>query len=108
MITLEQKLAMEKKRSAILEEMIEQKTRSLYLANKKLSEQVATLQEISWTQSHQLREPLTKILGILNYLSDHDKFTDYQSMQPHLKEAALTLDKVIRSIIKKAEHNESH
>lgn len=103
----EKKLARAEQKISILEEMIEKTTRELFLANKDLSRQIQKLKEINYTQSHDLRAPLSKILGTLHYLRDHDQFEDYKQMLPFINEAAQELDKTIIAIVHKTELEEN-
>lgn len=58
------------------------------------------LKKIAWTQSHNVRSPLARILGITNALKDeslNDK--DRELLMQHLTESGIELDRVIRKII---------
>lgn len=64
--------------------------------------QNARLREISWMQSHTVRAPLARLMGLAKLISD-EKGID-KELLTHFSESAAELDKVIRSIINKTEH----
>lgn len=60
------------------------------------------LQEISWLQSHKVRSPLAKILGLVSLLEDDE--LDMETLKeflPYLKRSAEELDEVHKEIVKK-------
>lgn len=59
------------------------------------------LKEISWMQSHTVRAPLARLMGLAKLISD-EKGVD-KELLTHFAESAAELDKIIRSIIKKTE-----
>lgn len=64
-----------------------------------------TLQEISWLQSHAVRAPLARILGLTQLIgvSDADE-ADWDQLLKHLHSSAQELDCVIANIIKTADN----
>lgn len=64
---------------------------------KDIEEKNARLKEISWSQAHNVRAPLARILGLINLLDDSQN----QETLNHLKSSANDLDAVIQSIINK-------
>lgn len=60
------------------------------------------LKEISWMQSHTVRAPLARLMGLAKLISE-EKGID-KELLTHFSESATELDKIIRSIIKKTEH----
>ena len=61
------------------------------------------LKDIAWIQSHIVRAPLAKILGIINLISSKSDNKDYQkALLPALKASAHELDEAIRDIVSKA------
>lgn len=72
---------------------------AIALQNKKLK-------EISWIQSHKVRSPLTKILGLVGLISESNKdHAVVHEIIPLLKVSAEELDQVLIEIVKKAQQN---
>lgn len=71
---------------------------------KEIQEQNHRLQEISWMQSHGVRAPLARVLGLTNLLSSGliDEGSSEESLR-YLLQSATELDNVVRDIIKKTE-----
>jgi CheY-like chemotaxis protein len=72
-------------------------TEALSLQNKKLM-------EIAWIQSHEVRAPLARMMGLINILESHQ--TDERHVKDFLKpllESAYELDTIIRKIVRKTE-----
>jgi len=71
---------------------------------KEIQEQNKRLQEISWLQSHGVRAPLARIMGLTNLLSSGmiDDDGAKESLQ-YLFQSATELDNVVRDIIRKTE-----
>ncbi len=64
-----------------------------------------TLKEISWIQSHVVRAPLARLMGLVNLLEN-----EYFNSNPeligflsHIKNSSFELDTIIRDISKKSE-----
>lgn len=55
--------------------------------------------KIAWDQSHQVRGPLTDILGILNILKMNISEEERISLMENLENAAKQLDQVIHKVI---------
>ncbi|RVU00299.1 PAS domain S-box protein [Mucilaginibacter limnophilus] len=70
---------------------------------KAIEEHNIRLREIAWTQSHLVRAPLARILGLVQLLKD-PKIDDCsrQIMLSYLNTSAADLDKIIESIIKQS------
>lgn len=71
---------------------------------KAIEEQNLRLRQIAWTQSHVVRAPLSRIMGLSNLLCNYD--TDEairKELLPHLNNSAKELDDIIRDIVKKTE-----
>lgn len=69
---------------------------------KAMEEQNIRLKEISWIQSHKIRSPLAKILGIISLIKDERvTLQEIKELIPYLKISAEELDKVISEIVKK-------
>lgn len=75
------------------------------LTQEKISEQNIQLKKIAWMQSHEIRKPVANIIGLLN-LCDM-KQMDFQQTQllHYLKESALELDQLIKTIIERTKED---
>jgi PAS domain S-box-containing protein len=71
---------------------------------KEIKEQNNRLQEISWLQSHGVRAPLARVMGLTNLLSSGmiDQGSSEESLR-YLLQSATELDNVVRDIIRKTE-----
>jgi PAS domain S-box-containing protein len=70
-----------------------------------IEEQNKKLQEIAYTQSHIVRAPLARIMGITNLLKDLKLLTEEGNILiNYLIESSNELDSIIRDIVKKSEH----
>lgn len=71
---------------------------------REIQEQNDRLKEISWLQSHGVRAPLARVMGLTNLLSSGiiDHGSSEESLR-YLLQSATELDNVIRDIIKKTE-----
>lgn len=62
------------------------------------------LKNIAWTQSHIVRAPLARMLGIINVIEDSDKgLDDILMWLNHLRESANELDEIIKNMIAEAQ-----
>ncbi|WP_162098396.1 PAS domain-containing protein [Nitritalea halalkaliphila] len=71
-----------------------------------IEQQNRQLRDISWSQSHLVREPLTKILSICQLIKD----TGFETLEeleliPELLHASEEMDQVIQKIIREANHS---
>jgi PAS domain S-box-containing protein len=66
-----------------------------------IEEQNKRLQEISWLQSHVVRAPLAKVIGLSELLSYDEADTDRNELLNCLRNSANELDTIIRDIISK-------
>lgn len=64
----------------------------------------ARLKEISWTQSHVVRAPLARIMGLIDLLQNHEEIEDRCRLMDNIYSSARELDIIIRKISSKAEH----
>lgn len=64
--------------------------------------QTEILQQISWMQSHQTRQPVATILGLLNILEKSSLSEDNRKIVAMLEDTALKLDDVIRDTVIRA------
>lgn len=70
---------------------------------KEIEEKNSRLNEISWSQAHNVRAPLARIIGLAGLLNgDLDKAT-LDEIVKHLNSSANDLDVIIKSIINKTE-----
>lgn len=71
---------------------------------KEIKDQNTKLREIAWVQSHLVRAPLSRIMGIANLLAhpDCDEMTKKELLE-YLDQSTTELDDIIRDIVKKAE-----
>ena len=65
----------------------------------------ARLKEISWTQSHVVRAPLARIMGLIDLLQNHEDIEDRCRLMDNIYSSARELDVIIRKISSKAEHH---
>jgi PAS domain S-box-containing protein len=71
---------------------------------KAVEEQNQKLKEISWVQSHMVRAPLAKIIGLLPLIDDNaESPAERSTMLKYLQQSANELDEIIRDINIKTE-----
>lgn len=69
-----------------------------------MEQQNNRLRDISWMQSHHVRAPLARILGLTNLLSiDNNSREEAKEFLRHLTNSSTELDRIIREIVKKTE-----
>ena len=69
-----------------------------------LEEQNKRLMEIAWTQSHEVRAPLARLMGLTHFLRTYpDNKTDLSKSLDHILASANELDAIIRKIVRKTE-----
>jgi PAS domain S-box-containing protein len=63
------------------------------------------LQEIAWLQSHALRGPLSRMMGLIQMLNTDDTLTEQEkpTFMGYLQSSAIELDEVVRAIVEKSE-----
>jgi len=72
---------------------------------KKIEEQNTKLKNIAWTQSHDLRAPLARILGIVNLLElESFKSRDLPILMENLRKSGNELDKIVQKIVNESQH----
>ncbi|GAB2976483.1 hypothetical protein GCM10027049_09180 [Mucilaginibacter puniceus] len=69
---------------------------------KAIEDQNERLKEISWIQSHIIRAPLSRIMGLVPLITDIEDPADREEMLGYLMLSANELDEVIRGITEKA------
>lgn len=64
-----------------------------------------TFKEISWIQSHVVRAPLARLMGLVNLLENEANVTnpELSELLEHVKTSSFELDDIIRDISKKSE-----
>ena len=71
---------------------------------KAMENQNDRLRDISWMQSHHVRAPLARILGLTSLLSvDNNSREETREFLQHLSNSSVELDRIIREIVKKTE-----
>jgi PAS domain S-box-containing protein len=70
-----------------------------------IEEQNERLREIAWMQSHVVRAPLSRIMGLIDLLKKNQTHTKVstQDVLGYISTSAHELDKIIREIVKKSE-----
>lgn len=100
-----------RKKGVELADLVERRTSELKRSNEKLKvafkdieEQNIKLKEIAWIQSHIVRAPLARLLGVVDLLS-YKKLEDKElkNLFVNLKVSGEELDSVIRDIVRKSE-----
>ncbi|HEY0177511.1 MAG TPA: PAS domain-containing protein, partial [Pedobacter sp.] len=69
---------------------------------KDIEEQNCRLREISWMQSHVVRAPLARLMGLASLLKDEQGIS--KELIAHFSESANELDQIIRTIVRKTEN----
>ncbi len=62
-----------------------------------IEEQNKKLQEIAWMQSHVVRAPLARLMGLINCIKEHPDTN--QQLLNHVLSSAEELDKIVRGIV---------
>jgi len=62
------------------------------------------LKDIAWTQSHVVRAPLARIMGIINLLQNFPEINEQDQLLEHIISSAIELDDIIRNITIKTEN----
>jgi ligand-binding sensor domain-containing protein len=111
-------LVMNKKLKTELEQKIKSQTQDLHTKNQSLTLALGRLEkhnrllkEVAWTQSHQFRGPLSKILGTIQVLRNYHNFKKVGKSKDELLEeieaTSKELDRILRELnIKLEEHDE--
>ena len=66
-----------------------------------IESQNSRLKEIAWIQSHEIRAPLARIMGLIDLLDEFTADQDKKNCIKHLKTSSAELDIAIRSIMNK-------
>ena len=69
-------------------------------AIKRIKHQNRLLREIAWEQSHLVRAPLTRLMGLLDFFEMEDfEEMSRESILQHIKNSALEMDDILRRIV---------
>lgn len=73
-----------------------------------IEKQNQTFREIAWIQSHVVRAPLARLLGLVNLMESElsDLGQESPDLIEHIKDSAFELDQIVREISKKSENIE--
>lgn len=76
---------------------------------KSIQNQNIRLKEIAWIQSHEVRAPLARLLGLLDYLEKYDENHQNNKVKviQSIKDSALELDTIIRDVVRRTERTEN-
>lgn len=70
-----------------------------------IQQQNKKLREIAWTQSHIVRAPLARIMGLIKFLTDESDISIHQKeLYDMILESSNELDEVIRGIVYKTQN----
>ena len=70
-----------------------------------IEQQNEKLKDIAWTQSHIVRAPLARMLGIMDAIEDtHDNMEETMMWLKYLRESAKELDEIIKEMVGKAQN----
>ena len=74
------------------------------LYEKKIIEQNKKLKDVAFVSAHQLRGPITSLLGLINLISEHQNdWSETRNYIKKIKELSSKIDEEIRSLVKKTE-----
>jgi PAS domain S-box-containing protein len=86
------------------EEEIKLSNEKLKLKNEELEEKNTKLEEIAWIQSHKIRAPLARIMGLVDLLKNHrNEQMDIDELLGYIINSSNELDVLIREIVNKTE-----
>lgn len=68
-----------------------------------IEDQNQRLREIAWTQSHIVRAPLARILGLADLIKNNNDHIDRSELMDYLYQSALDLDAIIKEIVDKTQ-----
>ncbi len=69
-----------------------------------IEDQNNRLQEIAWTQSHIVRAPLSRLMGLVQSMEELEKELGRKKVKKLINNSAQELDDVIRAIVSKTDH----
>jgi signal transduction histidine kinase len=82
-----------------LEKLIEQRTQNLYLSNAKLSSLNEELDTFLYHSAHDLRRPLTNILGLLEIAKMNEHSKEISEILGYINQTVLGMDAMLRKLI---------
>lgn len=86
------------------EEEITKTNEELRCRNEELKEKNIKLEEIAWVQSHKVRAPLARIMGLIDLITNHyTEETNTDELLNYVLFSAKELDAMIMEIVKKTE-----
>lgn len=86
----------------ILEEKVNERTAELMRINEAIQEQNKILREIAWTQSHVVRAPLARILGVVTLLKNElMNSNEREEVLNIIADSANELDDIVKTITEK-------
>ncbi len=88
-----------------LDKKVKERTAQLSLINESITKQNKLLKEIAWIQSHLVRAPLARIMGLSNLLLDEDEDDNNSNKNQiinYIVDSANELDIIIKDIVDKA------
>ncbi len=93
-----------KQQNTSLEEKVKERTTELLEINEAVKEQNEKLKDIAWTQSHVVRAPLARLMGLVNILQMGEEMPELNKTQilENVVSSANELDGIIREITKKS------
>jgi PAS domain S-box-containing protein len=70
-----------------------------------IEEQNEKLRDIAWIQSHVLRAPLSRMMGIIDMIQREDlELNEIKEFLGHITNSAYELDEIIKGVVEKAQH----
>jgi PleD family two-component response regulator len=86
-----------------LETKINDRTSELLKSNKAIQDQNKVLKEIAWTQSHVVRAPLARLLGLVTLLQlgEESEELNRETILQYITDSANELDSIIKDISQK-------
>ncbi|MBW3466808.1 two-component regulator propeller domain-containing protein [Arthrospiribacter ruber] len=111
-------LIINKRMKEELQQKIKLQTNDLHAKNETLIKAMAhlekhnrLLEEVAWTQSHQFRGPLSKILGMVEVLKNYEKFKHIEKTKAEIlneiETSSKELDQILRKLNLKLEEHEA-
>jgi nitrogen-specific signal transduction histidine kinase len=68
-----------------------------------VEDQNTRLQEIAWMQSHVVRSPLSRLMGLVQSMDTLEKDLGKEALSSMIMDSARDLDQIIHQIVRKAE-----